>query len=431
MILKKTNYISFRIQQRIGIVLSIVFLLGFGYNVYNLFRDNQEIYFSGVLFRTIFPLACLLLSVLSIFKNKPGFKLIQVLLIYAIGILAVIFSDLLSLHGIIYIIFSLLLAIQFGFFFRYHKTKLVLFFLPFMAAVGVNSYINNGNIISDIIIMSIITAASIYLFWTIFSDEIDHLTDEKKLLKSEMEKNQVFVKFGINVAGMIHNLKSILHSVFGFQEIIGETTDMKQIREYLDLQKIASDALFDQIQNLLQTVKLYQQPERTGIDLSRMVELTLEVMNCQMDFKHNIKVDNQCSRTMIYAAPIEIMQLLDNILKNSWEAVRQKKEKNITIRCIEADNYVKLIISDSGGGIPWFIGKGRIDILQSKEIQPGKTTKEKGTGIGLLYSQNLMKELNGAFYLTSTREGTEIELHFKIAEISADTVKNRIKHAVK
>ena len=420
MILQKPNYLLFRIQRRLGIVLTVVFLGALIYNVHNFFSFLSKDFLWFIRdSRIIAPFIALIFSIVSIFFDIIFFKFGQVLIFYCLGIIASIYSRSMSLHSFVFFLFSILLALQFGFLYRKVALKLSIPLFLYLIAIGINSYQHGRSILPDVLIMLVISLAAIYLVWIIFTEEVNRLTNEKKALEAEMERNRIFVKFGMNVAGMIHNLKSILNSVFGFQEVIEDSDNVGDIKEFLALQKSASNSLFTHIQNLLETVKLYQQPERSCISLARIVELTLEVMNCQMDFKHSIVVRTELDKTaVIYASPLEIMQLLDNILKNSWEAMREIKATEISVACFQQGGLVKLIISDSGGGIPWFIGKGKIDILRSKDVAPGKTTKKDGIGMGLLYVQNLMKELQGAFYLTTDKKGTTTEFHFPSCKAS-------------
>ncbi|OFX83253.1 MAG: hypothetical protein A2W99_12450 [Bacteroidetes bacterium GWF2_33_16] len=103
-------------------------------------------------------------------------------------------------------------------------------------------------------------------------------------------------------------------------------------------------------------------------------------------------------------------QILINLIKNSFEAIKNKKKSTIGISVWSDHNSAIYIdISDNGGGIP--------QDIQDKIFVPFFTTRKEGTGIGLSLSRQLANVQGGALALTkSTPEETIFTLKIKSAK---------------
>lgn len=91
----------------------------------------------------------------------------------------------------------------------------------------------------------------------------------------------------------------------------------------------------------------------------------------------------------------EISQVLINLLNNAYDAVQELDEKWVELEVKQVNNYLQLIVKDSGKGIP----KG----IQEKILMPFFTTKEigKGTGLGLSISKGIVESHGGSLSVDS------------------------------
>lgn len=100
-----------------------------------------------------------------------------------------------------------------------------------------------------------------------------------------------------------------------------------------------------------------------------------------------------------------------NIIKNAIEAVPASGQIIVNAKEI-ADNAVFEII-DNGVGIP-------IEI-QNKLGEPFYTTKEKGTGLGLMVCYNIIEQHNGSIHFHSVEgEGTTFTVSIPLVKIQGD-----------
>lgn len=91
--------------------------------------------------------------------------------------------------------------------------------------------------------------------------------------------------------------------------------------------------------------------------------------------------------------PVQISQVLINILKNAADALNEcrAEDKWIHLNVYKNQNFLRLAISNGGPKI-------NPDLVKSL-FTPFVTTKKNGTGLGLSISQAIMKEHGGEIYL--------------------------------
>ena len=136
---------------------------------------------------------------------------------------------------------------------------------------------------------------------------------------------------------------------------------------------------------------------------------------CQAKFKDkNIKVivDEIDDEMSIYCRPVQITQVLLNLITNAFDAVEGLDEKWIKLQFADKGNGVEILVTDSGKGIP--------ARLRDKVFLPLFTTKEigKGTGLGLSISKGIVDVHHGTLTLNTKCKNTQFVL-FLPKKISA------------
>ena len=91
--------------------------------------------------------------------------------------------------------------------------------------------------------------------------------------------------------------------------------------------------------------------------------------------------------------PTELREVLTNLVKNALDALDQGG--TIVVRSAREDGQVRVTVTDDGPGIP--------EEILSRVCDPFFTTKgERGTGLGLCLSQQIIERHNGSFEVEST-----------------------------
>ena len=105
----------------------------------------------------------------------------------------------------------------------------------------------------------------------------------------------------------------------------------------------------------------------------------------------SVTVDIQTALPQIALDRDQLEQVFFNLIKNALEAV--KDGGKIALEIGAGDNGVVTTIADSGAGIP---AEQLVDLFE-----PYRTTKEHGTGLGLMISQRIVRDHGGTISVES------------------------------
>jgi len=183
-----------------------------------------------------------------------------------------------------------------------------------------------------------------------------------------------------------------------------ENIDLEKIK--VELSKIESTA--HRIEKIVKGLKHFSRNDLTDpfelVSASSVIDSSLEL--CNEKLKNNsIELRmNLNSNLMIQCRPIQISQIILNLLMNANDSIEFIDEKWISIDLSELNDKVKISITDSGKGIP--------PEIVEKMMQPFFTTKGvgKGTGLGLSISLGIAESHHGKLYYDSDSKNTKFVL---------------------
>ncbi|EKD91605.1 MAG: hypothetical protein ACD_29C00471G0003 [uncultured bacterium] len=105
----------------------------------------------------------------------------------------------------------------------------------------------------------------------------------------------------------------------------------------------------------------------------------------------SMKIENDFSPDQyaffVNVVPVEMKRILTNIVNNACEAI-VSTDMRVSISLKKSENKIVIVISDNGAGIP-------TNLFSSLFIR-GFTTKEKGSGLGLVHAKEKLEEWRGA-----------------------------------
>jgi len=133
-------------------------------------------------------------------------------------------------------------------------------------------------------------------------------------------------------------------------------------------------------------------PQLRPLPLNDVVIRTLELLQPELDnrgVQTKIRLARQLPITPI--DPTQIQQVLVNLIKNAMQAMT--KGGTLTVQTGEGSDDVWLSVADTGGGIPQ-------DQL-NRIFEPFYTTKKKGSGLGLMIVQRIVRGHGGRIELES------------------------------
>ena len=240
-------------------------------------------------------------------------------------------------------------------------------------------------------------SAFLIMFFTIralsvFSLEQSKLINEKLLRFSQSEK---LTSMGILAAGIAHEINNPLTNVSLNIEMLRDIVfeDEKVIRKL--------DAIDRNIQRASVIAKEL-------LHFSRESESDLEPMDIGTVLKSSISLlSNQEKSSIIHlnlektptikGIPWKLEEVFINLLMNSLDACEH--HDSIVVEAFHDADIVKVIISDTGKGIP--------ENLIHQVFDPFFTTKEvgKGTGLGLTVCYNIVRQHDGEIGIANREQG--------------------------
>ena len=138
--------------------------------------------------------------------------------------------------------------------------------------------------------------------------------------------------------------------------------------------------------------------EKKYINISKCInELLDSSITIMVDYNISL-IRNIESDIYTYVDSDRIKQVLINLIKNSIEALEKEKNKQIKIILKQSKKYITIQVIDNGCGI---------SSQNIKRIgEPFFTTKEKGTGLGVALSKEIIELHNGRINYESNGNGS-------------------------
>jgi PAS domain S-box-containing protein len=133
-------------------------------------------------------------------------------------------------------------------------------------------------------------------------------------------------------------------------------------------------------------------PQLKPASLNEVVEKTADLLRPELDNRGlNVKLKLARSLPWTPLDATQIQQILVNLIKNAMHAMT--RNGTLTLQTGESPDDVWVSVSDTGGGIP----QEQINRI----FEPFFTTKKKGTGLGLMIVQRIVRAHGGRIDLES------------------------------
>lgn len=131
------------------------------------------------------------------------------------------------------------------------------------------------------------------------------------------------------------------------------------------------------------------------VDFNEFLTLTANETPAPDNATINVKLEDNLDS--VYVDVIKIRRVLDNLIRNAYEALQEPGTVTVRARRDEGDLVIQ--VSDTGVGIP--------EDFMPHLFQTFKTTKKRGLGLGLAYSRKAVEAHGGTIEVESrVGEGT-------------------------
>ncbi|MFS0553765.1 PAS domain S-box protein [Brevibacillus sp. 179-C9.3 HS] len=223
---------------------------------------------------------------------------------------------------------------------------------------------------------------------------------ERKQNEELLRRTEKLSVIGELAASIAHEIRNPLTSLKGFIQYLRPTRS--EGSPYTDI--MLSE--LDRINFIVSELLILAKPQNLHVKpilLHPLLENVVKLLDSEATF-NNVAIHTRFCVTPIVINGEEnhLKQVFINILKNSLDAISANGDIRIETTCI-SDNQVLIRFTDNGCGISQ-------DLLP-RLGEPFYTTKEKGTGLGLLVSNKIIKDHQGSITITSDiNKGTIVEI---------------------
>ena len=246
---------------------------------------------------------------------------------------------------------------------------------------------------------------------------LDHAHHKLRGAQQQLVFSEKMAALGRLVAGVAHELNNPISFVFGnmhalktygeklttYLKAIEESSNdprLKQLREQLDINRIANDIMplvegtlegAERVSDIVQELRRFSGTQKEAADRLVLSPLVKTAVSWVLrGTKYKPVITTECSSDLIvYARKGYVHQIIINLLQNAVDVLGQEQKGKISVECKRRGGAVIISIRDNGPGI----ADRDIDHI----FEPFYTTKPigQGTGLGLYVSYNMAEEIGG------------------------------------
>lgn len=243
---------------------------------------------------------------------------------------------------------------------------------------------------------------------SILSPSVQHIVDlERKMavLEDDIKKEKMLAigELATRLAHDIRNPLSIIKNSIDMLIAQDQDIDKRTLDTYKRIQR-AVDRISYQIDDVLNFVK----PRIISLKEASLNQVLISVIS-RLKIPHTVKVVLPKDDIEIVADVVNLEIVFVNLITNAIQAM--DRTGKITIQANRDDEKVTITVSDTGPGIP-------ADILP-KIFEPLFTTKQTGTGLGLVSCKTIIEQHGGQITVNSKEgEGSTFIITLPVVKIS-------------
>ncbi|MFO0752527.1 MAG: ATP-binding protein [Thermodesulfovibrionales bacterium] len=219
---------------------------------------------------------------------------------------------------------------------------------------------------------------------------IQDVTEMKKM-EEQIINSEKLASIGRLAAGIAHEIGNPMTSIFSFVQILREMEEDAFKKESLETVYFHINRISKILKQLSGFSKM-PVGEEASCRINEIIEASLNLIQYDRKAK-NVVIRKELDPSLpeVTADGNQLSQVFVNLILNAMDAMPDRG--TLTVRSMERDGDIAVQFEDTGTGIP------PEDL--SKIFDPFFTTKEKGTGLGLAVSYNIVKKMNGTLSVES------------------------------
>lgn len=249
-----------------------------------------------------------------------------------------------------------------------------------------------------------------HLILSIF-DVSERLKDQQIILsqQEELSRYSRFSALGEIAAGISHEINTPLNVITANTDILKRSVQLHKLTDERVLQSADDiECMAKGISHIVRGLKSVAGIDPGNVEQASMQRLIQDALKiCQLRLQRSeidLRLDLPTDDLVVSCYPIQIMQVVVNLVNNSLEAIADSQDPWISITLEDQESKVIMTVVDSGNGID--------ANLTEKIMTPFFSTKrqQNGTGMGLSLSRAIARRHNGDLVLDPTAAHTTFRL---------------------
>ncbi len=224
------------------------------------------------------------------------------------------------------------------------------------------------------------------------------LTDltEIRELENELRRNQFLASLGEMAAGIAHEFKNSLATIYGYAQLVCQSAPAGEARDH-------AENIVEQVRKLSGvTTEFLAFARPLEVNLER-VEIAPLLAACaaavQVQFPGQVEIEVRGEFAPVWGEPMLLERVWINLLRNACEAAQAAggTGRVVVERGADAGRRQTILVHDNGSGIA--------PELRDKLFIPFFTTKSQGAGLGLAMAQKFLQCMKGTIVLREASPG--------------------------
>jgi signal transduction histidine kinase len=239
---------------------------------------------------------------------------------------------------------------------------------------------------------------------------IRDITDKIKL-EALAEAVNITTNIGYVFSGVRHEIGNPINSIKNAISVLRANIDnysKEKIMSYLD--RTLDDV--GRVEYLLKSLKnfnMFENPKLESIDTELFMKRFLSLVG--KDFEAggiNIRYVVYPGAEWCYSDPRALQQVFLNLVTNAADALEGREDPYILITIFRDRGDIQVVIEDNGCGMS--------EENQKEMFKPFFTSKQKGTGLGLIITKKMLANMKSTIFIESYKNMGTI-VHISIPEV--------------
>lgn len=271
------------------------------------------------------------------------------------------------------------------------------------------------------ILVVLVTTIYLYLSNTKTQDKYQLLYEQhieaQKMIDEERARSIYASKMaalGEMASGIAHEIKNPLGIIKIYtglihRDITNNELNEERLKEYVEKITYTGTKMAEIVNALSSFSRNSEGMVRSSTSVKTLVEDALFICNYRFYLSNvNLSFNIPDDLPHVLCRPVDVGQVLVNLLNNSFDAINAKEGGKVEISASTSGPHIHLRIEDNGCGIP--------QDLRPKIFENFFTTKApgKGTGLGLGISKKIMLANEGDLFLDVNAKTTQFVCVLKI-----------------